>query len=294
MRTYVIQHKVDTLLNLWNPFEFDGFHFQAWGTNYQTGEQHGWLATKQIKADTANAAYKEFSKKFHRLVDRIAFVGQCHTSANLEAFLVKREDDPRFYWRWARRQEPAPLHFQEGEIRSLRALDAYREKGDVFRCLREAAQATSFYTMNAMLCAALEAIAGPLASRHGPRTDRKYIANEILEDRQLCDRLFKHEDGIRNQNLHGKFVDTEMHGSTNYNEIVYDSVVSYFNKKHGTEISDNAVNRPRTRAGSYRRSLGFCKWVGGVSISLEILDRVFNTSDADQYYVDLDRMPDDF
>ncbi len=69
-------------------------------------------------------------------------------------------------------------------------LERYEETGDVFRYLREATNATTFYTRLVMLVSALEAMAGELRNNGFRHVDRQYIANEILRDEELCERLF--------------------------------------------------------------------------------------------------------
>ena len=90
-------------------------------------------AKKQIEADTIEEAFRQFSQQFDRLVDRIAFIGQCHTTADLETFIIAKPDDNRFFWRYAKKRGPVPLHFNDDEVRSLATLDQFEEKGDVFR-----------------------------------------------------------------------------------------------------------------------------------------------------------------
>ena len=244
MPAHIISHRIDTVLELHDSFEFYGYNFEAWNYDYVSGRSNGWLVTKEVEADTFNDASREFFTGFHKLVDRIAFIGQCHTTTDLEPFLITRNGDSRFFWRYSRRYGPVPLHFDSEEVRSLEALGKYDERGDLFLYLHEAVNATSFYTMLTMLVSALEAVAGGMDA---PKNEvREYIADNILKDAELCDKLFKYRTGIRNQILHGGFVDLEQHGETNYSTIVYDAIIDYFNQNYGLEIDKGAANRPRT------------------------------------------------
>ena len=294
MPTYVIHHKIDTLLQLWEPFDYNGFSFSAWCVDYQAGRQDGWLVKKQIEADTIEEAFRQFSPHFYWLVDRIAFIGQCHTTADLETFMIIKPDDNRFFWRYAKKREPVPLHFNDDEGRSLAALDKYEEKGDVFRYLREATNATSFYTMLVMLVSALEAMAGITDEKGHRNVDREYIAEKILKDKALCDRLFKYGEGLRNQILHGGFVDYSMHGGTNYNIIIYDAIIDYFNDCHGLKIDKTAKGRPRTMAGKYTVWSHWCEWVkDDTQISLQLLNQKCDADAVGEYYTMIEQ-PDDF
>lgn len=294
MPTYIVHHKIDTLLELWEPFDFNGFSVSPWCVDYQAGRRDGWLAKKQIEADTIEEAFRQFSQQFDRLVDRIAFIGQCHTTADLETFIIVKPDDNRFFWRYAKKRGPVPLHFNGDEVRSLATLDQFEEKGDVFRYLREAINATSFYTMLVMLVSALEAMAGTTDEKGRRNIDREYIAVQILKDKALCDRLFKYGEGLRNQILHGGFVDYHMHGGTNYNSIILDAIIDYFNDCHGLKINKTAKSRPRTIAGIYNFWSHWCEWVkDDTQISLQLLNQKFDANDADEYYTMIDQ-PDDF
>lgn len=294
MQAYVIHHRIDTLLELWEPFDLNGFRFRACGVNYETGRQNGWLAVKTIKEITAEEAFRQFSLELHRIVDRIAFIGQCHTAAELESFIICKPNDERFFWQYTTKRGPVPLHFNENEIRSLTVLNQYEESGDVFRYLREATNATSYYTMLVMLVSALEAIAGTTNEKGSRAINKNVIADEILKDKELTDKLFKYGEGIRNQILHGGFVDHDMHGRTNYNEIIYNSIIDYFNECHGSEIDKGAVGRPRTIIGSYSVWRGWCEWVKeDEELSLEVLNQKFDAPDEAKYFTMIDK-PDDF
>lgn len=294
MPTYVVHHKIDTILELWEPFDFNGFSFSAWSIDCEAGRQDGWLAKKQIDADTVEQAFEQFSSEFHRIVDRIGFIGQCHTAAELESFIICKPNDERFFWQYTTKMEPVPLHFNENEIRSLTILNQYVESGDVFRCLREATNATSFYTMFVMLVSALEAIAGTTNEKGSRVINKNVIADEILKDKELTDKLFKFGEGIRNQILHGGFVDHDMHGGTNYNKIIYNSIIDYFNECHGSEIDKGPVGRPRTIIGSCGVWRGWCEWVKeDEALSLEVLNQKIDASDEAKYFKTIDK-PDDF
>lgn len=294
MAIYVIHHKIDTLLELWEPFDHDGFHFSAWHRDLIAGRTNGWLATKQIEADTIENAFRQFSERFFRLVDRIAFVGQCHTTAVLESLLITSSDDTRFFWRHARKRKPVPLHFNKREIESLEVLERYEENGDVFRYLGEATNTASFYPRLAMLVSALEAMAPVIEERGRRRADKKFIATEILGDEELCKKLFQYGDGIRNQILHGRAVNLELHGGENYNETIYEAVIEFFNTNHGLNVNTKAKGTPRTLLGTYEHWTSWCEWRNmETSISLPLLNEKFRADDARQYYEPI-KTPDDF
>lgn len=294
MPTYAVHHKIDTLLELWEPFEFDGFGFRALNVDWTTGRQNGWLALKTIDAETLEDAFRQFTLRFYPLVDRIAFIGQCNTTAELQTFIIAKPEDRRFFLRHSKKRQPVPLHFNAEEIQSLAALEKYEEKGDVFRYLREATNATSFYTMFAMLVSALEAMAGVTDEKGRRKTNHQYIAEDILRDKLLYKTLFKYGEGIRNQIFHGGALDAEMHGDTDYNGKIREAIIDYFNDRHGLKIDRTAAGRPRTISGTYTVWGGWCEWVkDDVPMSLELLSQKYDAADAAQYYRRIDK-PDDF
>ena len=61
----------------------------------------GWLASYQDKwADILEEAFRMFSAQFYKFVDRTAFIGQCHTTADPETFFISKPDDSRFFYRY--------------------------------------------------------------------------------------------------------------------------------------------------------------------------------------------------
>lgn len=211
--------------------------------DWTNGRQSGWIASKSVKADDVDTAFGKFTSDLHPLVDRISFVTQCFAVIAFEPFLIKRTDRSEFFLQFSRDRGHVPLHFGAEELASLEALERYEEKGDVFRYLREAINSPDFYARFAMLASSLEGIAGEKKER---QTDYNYIKNIILKDEELHEKIFRGNDGIRNQLLHGKKIDVELHGGTPYVNIVYNKIIDYFNENHGTKIKTNVKNPPRT------------------------------------------------
>jgi hypothetical protein len=254
VNTYFIEHKIRTLAKLWDKkFTHNGFEFRQWDFTLQDGPIGGtWIARKAIEAQTAIVAINSFRKSLFRLVDRIAFLGQCYTFANVESFVIVRQNDNPtrvFFFQCAEETVGVRLSFDEGEIKSLTQLESYKEKGDVFRYLREAANASSYYTRLVMLISALEAIAGEKTGKKGHKqTDKAYIRDHILKDTKLHDKIFKYGDGIRNRLLHGGKIDlgAAEHRDIDYVDSIYRAIVRYFNENHGTEINTRVVRPLRT------------------------------------------------
>lgn len=258
MHQYYIEHHIKTVAQLWEPFEYKGYKFSGWKIDYTSGRQDGWLAEKVIVQDVIDNAWKEFMSEFVPIIDKIGFVSQCYTSFELQPFIIFRKDREEVFFKYSREHPPTPLHFDEPEIQSLESLEKY-DKSETFTYIREATNSGAFLTRLAMLVATLESIAGEMDSGSARITDKDYIANEILRDSALCDKIFRYGTGIRNQMLHGHEIDYSIHGKINYNEEIYTSIVNYFNNNYGSKINTKVVNPQRSYPGSYETWQGWIK-----------------------------------
>lgn len=284
MHRYYIEHHIKTLAELWEPFEYRGYKFSGWKIDYTNGCQDGWLAQKEIVQDSIDNAWKEFMAEFISLVDKIGFISQCYTSFELQPYVIYRKDREEVFFKYAREQRPVPLHFNKPDMQSLENLERY-DKNEVFTYLRESTNAGSFTTRLAMLVAALEAIAGEVKNRKMRGTDKKYIADKILKNSDLCDNIFKYGTGIRNQILHGHEINLEIHGETNYNEQIYSSIVDFFNDNYGLKINTNVVNPQRTFPGTYQTWQGWIKpKKTDAKINLEFIQDAFPESGFHEYF----------
>lgn len=249
---YRIEHKIKTLAQLWEPFEYAEFRFSQWEFSLSAGSKgEAWVAEKTVEATDASAAINHFRRDLIPIIDRIAFVSQCFTSVELESFMIVREDptDGTFFFRHSVEVTPVPLQFGKEELFSLRALEAFQEKGDTFRFLREAGSASTFYSRFAMLLSALESIAGTKTTGNRIETDKNFIAAEILRDQGLYKELFEYGVGARNKLFHGDKV--VLKGGRQYIDEIYWAIVKFFNERCGTKINQTVVNPMRHVAGEY-------------------------------------------
>lgn len=294
MGVYKIHHRIDTMLYIYEPFEFDGILFSPWdpsGSRKTVGHwTGGLLASAEFAADHIDEAWRKFQRVFPPLVDRIAVVGQCYTWTDFQPLLITKDGDDRFFCRSSKRRATPGLHFGKEQIGSLVALKDYDPPGDAFRYLREANNAITFDTRLAMLVSALEGLTEELRTRRGARTNRDYIADVILKDRELCDQIYGHDQGIRNQMLHGRRVDTGLHGSVRYNNVIYDRIIDYLNAEHGAAIQSGAVGVPRQRAGDFEVWVGYCQWRGaGEALNLQFVQEKIAASDSPRYLELIDK-----
>ena len=253
MHRYAIYQRIDTMLMLYKPFEINGFEFESWENDNWTGKG-GWVVRKEVEAPTVQDAFRIFCEQLSPVVDRIAIVGQCYTSIHQQTMVIIRDNDDRFFGRYSKNIDSAPLSFGEEQVKSLRSLVNFSPPGSAFPYLRESINTTTFYTSLAMLCSALEGLAGEVRDN---KTNYAYIKDEILQDPTLFERLFKHGSGIRNQALHGKYIDDDFHSNRDYDEEIYERIVDYLNRKHCAGIDKMAVRVPRTRFGEVQFRPGF-------------------------------------
>ncbi|MDX1484641.1 MAG: hypothetical protein R3229_09180 [Alphaproteobacteria bacterium] len=259
MNEYFIEHRIDTLAELFEPFEFRGFTFEQWAySQFHEPEGNAWRASKVVNADNVDGAFSSFIQDLIRIVDRLSFISQCFTLVERQPFIVMRLNDNsgmRFFFYGTVPSPGVPLSFEEDEIAALAELEKYEEKGDFFRCLREATNATSFYTRFAMLTSALEAMAGEKTTGKDQNkfTDKGYIRSNIIRDEKLYANIFGYGTGIRNVMLHGGKIDwTESrHDDFSYIADIYRSILNYFREFHSININNNVVNPMRTPTGDY-------------------------------------------
>ncbi len=267
MNEYQIEYRVQTLAQLYEsePFSYNGFDFFQWEfTPSHAPTGHAWLARKTIQAPEFRSAYKCFTDDLYPLVDKISFVSQCTASLISQPYIIRKLNSNErnlIYIHCSYEANGVPLGFLNLQIKALKKLEKFKEKGDVFATLREATNANSFYTTFAMLAAALEAIAGEANKKGRKATDHEYIKREILQDEELWENIFGYGTGYRNKLLHGINIEPELHLVEDENIIdrIYVCINRYFKEKHGVILKENITNPRRTITGNFRRWRGWIK-----------------------------------
>lgn len=274
MNEYKITHKIKTLAEIWQPFDYNGFKFRQWDFTPASGPiGEAWIAEKEIKATNLSEAISRFRKDLLEIVQRCCFVSQCYFSLIPESWMVvKKNNNPDniFFLRFTKEEKTVPLHFDKEEIESLKKLESFPRK-PAFMYLNESTNAVTFYSRLAMLIIALESIAGEKSPNV---TDKDYIKNNILKDGQLFDEIFAFRNGIRNKIFHGKDVIL----TENYINKIYKKIVEYFNSEFGTQINLDVVDPQRTPWGNYEELSSFFKPKGGISIDFKEVVEKFSDS----------------
>jgi hypothetical protein len=262
---YTIQQRMRTLASLWEPFEFRGFKFENWHFDVANGPRgDAWIATKTIEANNIIEAITTFREELLPIADRIAFVSQCFMTVEPESFLVQKSGDSRFFIRFTNEVPAVGLHFGAAEVASLRSLEAYPEKGNVFGLLRESANASTYITRLSLLAATLEAIASFSKGLIG--SDKGFIKKKILQDDGLYEELFKYGTGIRHRILHG--TQFQLVSARNYVAQIYGKIIGFFNKRYGTQLNEFVRDPQRHFFGNYE----------ALNLWLEITEPTFDVS----------------
>lgn len=215
MATYNIQYGIETLSELYDPFEIGKFYFRPWKRIEWSARRYGWIAERNIVAESHKDAFADFFRSLEVLGNAIAVAAQCDTRLELQPFIITKKGERIGFFRHSVVRSPVPLHFEGEEIESLRRLVDQNFETNVTRCLREAINSDSMYSMLTMLAASLEAIATHEIGNSSKNLQRKFISENILENQDLRRRIFEFGGGIRNQILHGDYIDLEIHGSEN-------------------------------------------------------------------------------
>lgn len=265
MNKYKISHKIKTVAEVWEPFEYNDFKFRQWDFTIADGPKgEAWIAEKEIEAGNLSEAINKFRKDLLEIIQQCCFVSQCYFSLIPESWMViKENDNPEnaFFLYFTREIKAVPLHFNKEELESLKKLQSFPRK-PAFMYLNESTNATTFYSRLAMLIIALESIAGEKCPNI---TDKDYIKNTILKDGQLFEEIFNFGDGFRNKIFHGKEADI----TGDYIDKIYKKIVEYFNFEYSTKVNLGVKHPQRNPWGNYEELKGFFRPKDGIDIDFK-------------------------
>lgn len=248
-KTFQVQGRIRTLAKLYpgSEFEIRGYSFNQWSFNRSAPSGGGWHVMTTLEAKNLEDCRSKFFKELIDLTDRIAFVSQCYAACEDEPYLIFPNDsnaEKQFFYHFSNERKATGLWFSQNEQDALNKLEEYPVRGNAFRLIREATNAPWFYTRFSMLAAALEAIAGERGMNNAVR-NKEYIQDVILRDGELEKNIFAFGDGLRNQVLHGKWIDEELHGGKSYIAEIHSSIRNYFREHHGVSLNEKIVNPMR-------------------------------------------------
>jgi hypothetical protein len=272
MNTYLIEKKIYTHAEIFehNNFTLNGYSFQNWEYSPANGcSGDAWLITKDVSGETMIEAINNFNSGLQPILSRASFISQCGMQYDVNPmFVFKKNDNPEsiFFLDYIEESEEVPLMFMEEEHESLIKSLEY-EKDAVFDFLTASNNSVTYHSRLVSLIMALEAIAGEkeaesVCKKCGDMntyltTDKTYIRDEILKDKDLYEKIYAYKTGIRNAIFHGKYHRTT--DGTDYATLIYEKIVQYFNTKYGYKISTDVIGAPRNGLGKYQKSLLWAK-----------------------------------
>lgn len=268
MNSYLIEQKVYTYSEIMKHqfFDINGFYFQNW--NYGDGDMclgNAWLVKKEIMAPSAVDAMNIFKKDLDIILIRASFISQCSIQFDINPFLILKlnnNPDNAFYLHFITEIKESALTFESNEQFSLRKSFEYMND-IVFDFLSASNNCLTNHSRLVSLIMALEAIAGEKEVQkcctncglQAPKyfaTNKQYIRDEILKDKELYTKIYAHNDGYRNAVFHGKsfgFTD-----GVDYADLIYKKIIEYFNSNYSFKINTNVVGTPRNGLGKYGKS----------------------------------------
>lgn len=272
MYRYRIEHKIKTLAQCWDPFEYKGFDFKHWDFTIQDGcKGKAWVVNKEIQAENVVDAINKFRNDLKPIIARVGYVSQCYTTMEWQPWIAVKLDnnnEKNFLCFHSKEEAPVGLHFDHDQLESLKKLEAFDDK--IFVYLNESNLAGTNLTNTAMLIVALEGLAGEKtiedACPHcGKLTGKRESLNkdkakEIVQDSALYKSIFEYGTGIRNLLFHGKISDPiSLARHKNANELLLRKMNKYFNTVAGTTIDpqEEIVHPQRHFLGNFSSSY---KW----------------------------------
>lgn len=272
MNKYLIKYKLATVSELIKPFNFDGYEFTSYNTEWW--ESDGWVASKEIDAENAGKARYEFMKGLFPLVPELSVISQCafRYIANTY-FIYKLTNNPekKIYIYFVREVPPVGLHFDENEIVNLMKIHNIPNKHGLF-FVADAANGGSFYTDLSMLLIGVEGLAGEIESK-GTKKTNQVVLKEILGD-ELFTKLYPYGEGLRNLLFHGKIKNhSEFDGLV---EIVYSRILTYLKTKYDISLEENVVHPQRSFRGNFEQAMALEAFKGDPILDLKLIHEAFD------------------
>lgn len=272
MDTYLIKYKLATVSELIKPFTLEGYEFSSYDPEWWHSD--GWVASKEIKADTAGKARYEFMKGLFALVPEFSVVSQCafRYIANTY-FIYKLTKNPgkKIYIYFVREVPPVGLHFDEKEIANLMKIHDIPNKHALY-FIADAAHGGSMYTDLTLLLIGVEGLAGETEIK-GVKMTNKAVLNEILGD-ELYKKLYTYGSGLRNLLFHGNVKD---HGQfEGLVQKVYSCILTYLKVKYAIDFEENVMHPQRSFHGNFEQAAALEAFKGTPVLDLKIIHEVFD------------------
>lgn len=272
MNKYLIKYKIATVAHLREPFTLEGYEFSSYDLEWWNSD--GWVASKEIQAETAGKARAEFMKGLFPLIPELSVVSQCAFRYILNTYFIYRlTDNPKkkIYIYFVRETQPVGLSFEEDEKNNLTKIHNISNKHGLY-FIADAANAGTFYTNLSMLLIGIEGLAGEIESR-GRKETNKQVLKEILGD-ELYDKLYPYGQGLRHKLFHGNVID---HGQFDgLVEAIYARILVYFTTKYEISLEQNVVHPQRNFHGNFKQASSFEAFQDSPILDLKTIHEAFN------------------
>ena len=272
MNTYLIKYKLATVSELIKPFTLEGYEFSSYNSDWWDSD--GWVASKEIVAETAGKARYDFMKGLFPLVPELSVVSQCAFRYIANTYFIYRltnNREKKIYVNFVREVSPTGLHFDEKEVTNLIKIHSIPNKHALY-FIAEAAHGGSLYTDLALLLIGVEGLAGEIESK-GQKMTNKTELKEILGE-ELYKKLYPYGEGLRNLLFHGN---VKEHGEFDgLVEKVYECIRTYLKVKYDIALEENVVHPQRNFHGNFEEAKALESFKGEPNLDLKFIHESFD------------------
>lgn len=274
MNRYLIRYKLATVSELVKPFSFGGYDFSSYDSEWWKSD--GWVASREIEAESAGKARHEFMKGLFSIVPELAVISQCAFRFIANTYFIYKltnNQEKKIYIYFVREVSPVGLHFNEKEIANLVKINKIPNKHGLF-FIADAANGGSFYTDLSMLIIGIEGLAGEIESR-GVKKTNQVVLKEILGD-ELFAKLYPYGEGLRNLLFHGNVKNhSEFDGLV---EKVYSRIVMYLKSKYDISLEENVIHPQRSSRGNFEQAASLEAFKDEPILDLKLIHEAFDDS----------------
>lgn len=235
MNTYIVEHRIDTLLlnsvlevedSFIPHFEVGDLQFKHWDFSIiDNFIDRAWLVRGLFQEPNLLAAISNMRKQLSFLIPRITFLGQAYTTFEDSSFLAWNTTSSTgvAYLNFTYERKATPLMFTHKEKNALQRLIVSADVNEDFYLYWNDAVNTHGYTSKLLiLFSALEALVKK------PNGEKDWLKLEGILGGELKNKFFEPTIGLRHRLIHGEYFGKE--DTQDYVKMIHESVRTYFNK----------------------------------------------------------------
>jgi hypothetical protein len=286
MKKYKIEHKISTLIhcgimsNEEKPasFIFEGVEFSQWDFSHKSGWiNDSWIASSNIEANNILDAINFFRNKLVKIIPRISLISQTYIEFINESYLIHDTVKDIAFFRYVKNTDSCGLMFLEKEEKALNFLSHNKDIPEEFYYYwNDAVNAMGYSSKLLVMFSAVES----LTRKEGKKD---IILQEGILGKDLSDKIFEPEKGLRHRLVHGEYLDSE-DTLINYVDEIHKKIMSYFNKKVFMEdlLFEDVVQPQRHLFGNKSECKLFLKRLdGGNNFNIKDLQNEFDKNSDD-------------